>query len=85
MERGLRQREEPVFCPGTLRGPVRATGEDGFRIGPEDGEGRACVALLIVEGNMLQVVAEKRREVGTVVNDDICAGVRGRIITPEKP
>ena len=61
--------ENLVYSFGRLRGPVWATKDNGLLSGKGNREGCARVALAIVEGNGLDLVAKKRSEGRMVVND----------------
>src|ERR1700680_633626 len=74
--------EKLVDGSGGLRGPVRASTQDGFLSRKGYRRGRARVALLVVERNGLEFMTEEWREGRTIVNEYVDAFVAASRIRP---
>ena len=61
---------------------MRTTAKDFVRVGKGYGKGGVRVALVIIEGNGLESVAEKRRKGSAGKNDDIGARITATRVFP---
>ena len=65
-----------------LIGPARTVAENGFPAGKKCYGRRACVALTVIVGNDLNLMAQKWSEGRNVINDDVDACVAPAGIGP---